>query len=94
MRTHLNAAGLRIVKLEDFYTVASETEKSYLNHLEAKGSNADMIKTHALIDERNQDKRHLQLDTNTIIHDYQGLYDATFGRPDSAGVNASYYDID
>jgi hypothetical protein len=83
------------VRIHDFYTEAHLTkqEKAYLNGLESGGSNPDMIKTRAVID--NQDCRHLQMDSNTKIADYAVFYKQTFGAADSAqadALNASYYD--
>lgn len=99
MRQDLNAAGLEDVVLEDFIdTELSNEERGYLDGLTAKGSCADMIKTHAIIAERNRNRRHLQIDTNTQIYDYDDFYNMTFGAADNhdkiAGgtLNASYYD--
>lgn len=96
-RAALNAAGLDDVILQDFYALGlHEAEYSYLEHLQANGSNADMIKTHALIDPDNEGRRHLQMDSNTQVHDYHGLYLTTFGNDTQndvlVGLNASYYD--
>lgn len=79
LREKLSVTGLvGIVELEDFYEQTDEVEKIYLTDLISRGSNADIIKTHALI--KCRDVKHLQLDTNTQITSYQRLYDATFGR--------------
>jgi hypothetical protein len=86
---------LKGIILEDFYLKVSLSieERSYLNNLEAKGSNADMIKTHAIICPENSDRRHLQMDSNTKIFDFERLYAETFGRKEQTdALNASYYD--
>ena len=80
------------IVLEDFYSnVATPDEKLYLHRLEALGSNADLIKNRAIIN--NKGNRHLQLDTNTIIVDKKAFYKATIGSDSQKdGMNASYYD--
>ncbi|MDX2164888.1 MAG: hypothetical protein SFW07_05685 [Gammaproteobacteria bacterium] len=83
------------VRIEDFYLKPSLSpdEKAYLQFLEARGSNADMIKTHAIICVENRNRRHLQMDSNTKIFDFELLYSETFGRGEqSDALNASYYD--
>ena len=90
------------VEVENFYDVANDKEKGYLEGLRAKGSNADMIKTHALI--ANKEDSVLQIDSNTQIPDYRKFYDNTFGLQEEkkelinnhGGVvlNASFYDQD
>lgn len=97
MITHLtNFNGITV---ENFYEKpgVSTEEKEYLEGLVAKGSNADMIKNHAIFCEDNKNRSHLQMDSNTQIHDYQGLYDVTFAadnQPTVPLLNASYYDKD
>lgn len=80
------------IKVQDFYEeVATEDEKKYLHQLEALGSTADLIKNRAIIN--NQGKRHLQIDTNTIIVDRKAFYKSTIGAVvQKDGMNASYYD--
>lgn len=82
----------------------TDIERHYMENLTALGSNADIIKTRALIN--NQENKHLQLDSNTKITNYQALYDDTFGNilqveayhadmgasRDQDGFNASLYD--
>jgi hypothetical protein len=83
------------IRIEDFYSKASldPAEKAYLHFLEARGSNADMIKVHAIICDENRKRRHLQMDSNTKIFDFDLLYRETFGRnQQSDALNASYYD--
>ncbi|WP_115707507.1 hypothetical protein [Legionella sainthelensi] len=77
---------------QDFYEeAATSDEKDYLHQLEALGSTADLIKNRAIIN--NQGKRHLQIDTNTIIVDRKAFYNATIGSNiQKDGMNASYYD--
>ncbi len=56
------------VRVEDFYfdcTMMSE-ERAYMHQLKAMGSNADMIKTCAIINNASR-CRHLQVDSNTIV---------------------------
>lgn len=94
LQDELTKQKLGDIVLEDFYTDTSQVEKAYLDHLEAKGSIADMVKTHAVI--KNQAVKHLQMDSNTQIPSYQAFYDGTFGRkdlPNPPGVmlNASVY---
>jgi hypothetical protein len=82
------------ISVEDFYEADLTAEETdYLQGLVAKGSNLDMIKTHAIIS--NWGRNHLQMDGNTLIHDYEGLYEATFGnenQQNALALNASYYD--
>lgn len=98
MRTTLDTEGLTDVTLENFYEKASEDERGYLEHLRARGSCADMIKNHAIISADNADRCHLQLDSNTQIHDFEGFYRDTFNAAEPKDhlvrLNASYYDID
>ena len=69
----------------------TESEREYMENLTALGSNADIIKTRAIIE--NQGKKHLQLDSNTKIIDFNELYNTTFGKEDNSDAfNASYYD--
>lgn len=85
------------IKVEDFYEESklTEEEKGYLEHLESKGSIADMIKTHAIIREDNRNRRHLQLDSNTLIPDFEKLYNNTFASTEQVdALNASYYDTE
>lgn len=83
-----------VVEVEDFYnTNLSEAEKTYLDKLDSGGSNPDIIKTRAIV--KNGDRRHLQIDSNTIISDYKSFYNQTFGAPEDQqmdALNASYYD--
>jgi hypothetical protein len=86
------------VVLEDFYSKKSLTdvERLYLEGLVAKGSNADMIKTHAIICPENTNRRHLQIDSNTKIFDFKMLYNETFGKNEKEqedALNASFYDV-
>ncbi|KTD58320.1 hypothetical protein Lsai_0927 [Legionella sainthelensi] len=80
------------ITIQDFYEeAATSDEKDYLHQLEALGSTADLIKNRAIIN--NQGKRHLQIDTNTIIVDRKAFYNATIGSNiQKDGMNASYYD--
>ncbi|AUH71550.1 hypothetical protein CAB17_05290 [Legionella sainthelensi] len=80
------------ITVQDFYEeAATSAEKDYLHQLEALGSTADLIKNRAIIN--NQGKRHLQIDTNTIIVDRKAFYNATIGSNiQKDGMNASYYD--
>lgn len=83
------------VTIEDFYERGGlqAPEIRYLEGLAVKGSNADMIKTHAIIREENLKRRHLQMDSNTRIFNFELLYNETFGREDQKdALNASYYD--
>jgi hypothetical protein len=79
---------------EDFYKDGKLTddEKKFMHQLDANGSSADIIKTKAILN--NPNCRHLQIDTNTIVKDYQSFYDKTFGLPEdqqSDAVNANQY---
>ena len=81
------------VMVEDFYSAGQMTteEKAYMHNLKAMGSNADMIKTRAIIN--NLDRRHLQIDSNTVVPSFEDLYNQTFGASEQKdGINASYYD--
>lgn len=82
------------IELEDFYQDGklSEDEKKYMHQLKANGSNADVIKTRAIIN--NPNCKHLQIDSNTIIRDYHSLYSNTFALPDAIqrdALNANLY---
>ncbi|MDF2867132.1 MAG: hypothetical protein K0S11_602 [Gammaproteobacteria bacterium] len=92
----LNANNLHEIMLKYFYEDnLRPSEKDYLQGLISKGSNADMIKTHAVIDPENRKRRHLQLDSNTKISDYKEFYAQTFANPEQYdALNASYYDPD
>lgn len=57
--------------------ILTDVEKAYMENLTALGSNADIIKTRAMIARRHCN--HLQLDSNTKIYSYQALYDDIFG---------------
>jgi len=84
--------GLKITVV-NFYEKATEAEKQFLNNCRAKGSCADIMKNRSIID--NQNARHLNIDTNTIINDLKGFYRHTFGVSDAQqrdGINLSYYD--
>src|SRR3990167_8238933 len=85
-----------LVRVESFYDEAqlTQSEKTFMEHLEAKGANLDIQKFRAVIN--NKDRRHLQLDSNTIVYDYDVLYQETFGREQqkdafTAAFFASYY---
>jgi hypothetical protein len=81
------------VEVQDFYTDGGLTadEKGYLHGLQALGSIADMMKNRAIIN--NKDRRHLQIDSNTKVHQYAAFYRNTIGRePQQDGLNASFYD--
>lgn len=81
------------VRVQDFYLEGelSEAQKVYMHQLKALGSNLDIMKLHAVI--HNKDSRHLQLDSNTIIKDYQTFYNKTFGASkQNDAINASFYD--
>jgi hypothetical protein len=82
------------VKIEDFYQegLLTAAEKAYMHQLEVAGSNADIIKTRAIIN--NKLVKHLQMDSNTIIKDYDLLYQHTFGMTENDqkdGLNACFY---
>ena len=66
------------VTIQDIYQDANLTdaEKSYMHELKAIGSNADIMKTRAIIN--NAGNRHLQIDSNTKIHSYDSFYNKTF----------------
>ncbi len=100
LRERLDSSNLTGIVLEDFYVDAlSEpeyaSEKSYLVGLKARNRNSDMIKTHSIIALCNNNRRHLQMDSNTKVHDYCGLYNTTFGAASVANntvlLNASRY---
>lgn len=94
------------VQVLDFLETATltESEKDYMEELKALGSNADIIKTRAIIN--NGEYRHLQLDSNTKIYNFDSFYHNTFGlnaqedafdvaidaSQDTDAFNASYYD--
>lgn len=66
------------------------TEKMYMEGLTALGSNADIIKTRAII--VNRDNNHLQLDSNTKISNFHELYKQTFGA--KVSVDAFHADVE
>ena len=89
----LNFFSLTNVALEDFYGIALNNpeyapEKYYLQGLTHRNRNSDMIKTHSIIASHNRNRRHLQMDSNTRIHDFAGFYSVTFGtdRTEEFGV--------
>lgn len=80
------------VVIVGFYEDAnlSSDEKAYLKGLKAGGSNADMMKTRAIIDSKGHP--HLQLDTNTKIYSFEALYASTFAADTQQdGFNAIIY---
>jgi len=82
------------VELENAYATANTHDKQFLHGLRNLGANADWVKTHAIV--RNQDRVHLQLDSNTQILDYSSFWRRTFGQREHDaihdGLNASAYD--
>lgn len=89
----LKAEGISL-RIEDFYKDAqlNEDEKKFMHQQESNGSNADIIKTKAILN--NPNRRHLQMDTNTIIKDYRSFYNQTFGAPNDEqrdAANANHY---
>ena len=65
--------------IHDFYNeFLSDPEKDYLNHLDSGGCCLDMLKVKAIIS--NRDRQHLQIDSNTLIHNYPEFYNTTFAR--------------
>lgn len=81
------------IEVVDFYKDVATTsdERAYLHGLLAGGSNPDMMKTCAIIN--NAASNHLQIDSNTKIIDFSAFYKKTFDAdvPMDA-LNASYYD--
>ena len=80
--------------VEDFLTHGSLSpeEQAYMHQLMARGGNADMIKTRAIINNLTR-YQHLQLDSNTIVPNFDELYSKTFGATiQKDGINASFYD--
>ncbi|MDX2346597.1 MAG: hypothetical protein QNK11_07000 [Legionella sp.] len=58
--------------------ILSEHEANYFDCMpRSEGNLLDFMKISAMID--NAEYNHLQLDTNTVIHDYDFFYDLTFG---------------
>jgi len=83
-----------VATIQDFYVDSnlSPDEKAYMYGLPGSGSNLDIIKIRALLN--NQNARHLQIDSNTKIHDFKELYRKTFGAPDEEqqdSITASCY---
>ncbi|HAT9523302.1 TPA: hypothetical protein NQN30_001862 [Legionella pneumophila] len=80
------------LEIEYFYRDGNLTdqEKAYMHELHSGGSNADILKTRAIIN--NKGNRHLQMDSNTKIHSFLELYKATFGdTSNTIATNANYY---
>lgn len=82
------------VTVQDFLEEGQLTpaDLEYMTNLTATGSVADIIKTRAIIN--NQHVPHLQLDSNTIISNFDKLYEHTFARElelQRDGLNACYY---
>ena len=80
------------VTVQNFYEKGnlSQSEKDYMHQLKSMGSNLDMIKFRAIIN--NLSRKHLQIDSNTVVHSYCNLYNDTFGAEHQKdGINASYY---
>lgn len=94
------------IKVLDFLKKAglTDSEKAYMENLKALGSNADIIKTRAIIN--NIEHKHLQIDSNTKIYNFDTFYHSTFcadtqedafdaamdAAQDRDAFNASYYD--
>jgi hypothetical protein len=94
IRNHL--LGVNGLIVEDFYfkSVMLSEERAYMHNNKAKGINADMIKTIAIINNASR-CRHLQIDSNTVVPSFNDLYLKTFNAiVQKDGVNASYYDLD
>ena len=73
--------------IHDFYSdepPLSEDEIRYLEHLDSGGCCLDMLKVKAIIS--NMDRQHLQLDSNTLLHNYPELYNTTFGRVEARSM--------
>jgi hypothetical protein len=78
------------VTVHDFYENLTPAEKPYLHQLHSPGNCLDMMKTKAILD--NANCRHLQLDSNTIITNYNALYIQTFlAEEQQDAMNASCY---
>lgn len=78
------------IVVNDFYADLIPEEREYLNGLNEGSNCLDMMKIKSIIS--NADCRHLQLDSNTIITDYRGLYGATFDdNMQCDALNASFY---
>jgi hypothetical protein len=78
------------VAVHDFYENLTPAEKPYLHQLHSPGNCLDMMKTKAILD--NANCRHLQLDSNTIITNYNALYMQTFlAEEQQDAMNASCY---
>ena len=89
VRDHFQEAG---VAVQDFYNEAELTaaEKGYLHQLKSFGSNIDIIKTRAILD--NTGCRHLQMDSNTQIANPREFYAQTFGSQTQIdALNACFY---
>ena len=91
----MNAAAhffsVRDFQIQDFYAGLFSNECKYLVSV-SEGSNCiDMMKIKAVIE--NLDSRHLQLDSNLIITDFDALYVQTFSEagPQCDAMNASFY---
>lgn len=91
----MNEAGhlfsVRDFQIQDFYTGLFSNECEYLVNV-SEGSNCiDLMKIKAVIE--NLEGRHLQLDSNLIITDFEALYRQTFSEagPQCDAMNASFY---
>ncbi|MCX7121636.1 MAG: phytanoyl-CoA dioxygenase family protein [Gammaproteobacteria bacterium] len=97
IQARLNELGLSDILLEDFYETALgnnpeyAAQKEFLQKLTARNRTSDLMKVHVIIS--NANCNHLQIDSNTQIHDYHGFYQATFGsgKNDILLLNAAYY---
>ena len=91
IRDTCSALNLNIA-IESFDDIATTDEKLFLSNCKAKGNCADIMKNRSIID--NIPNRHLNIDTNTIINDFDSFYKATMGATEEKqqdGFNASYY---
>ncbi|PJD93035.1 MAG: hypothetical protein CK423_08100 [Legionella sp.] len=83
------------VVVNDFSIGLSLEETEYLRDLNTGSNCLDMMKIKSIV--ANQNCRHLQLDSNTIITDYRALYLQTFSTGEQLDVlqcdalNASFY---
>lgn len=89
---HTKMGAIPGVEVQDFYKDGNLTpdQKAYLHQNHSRGINIDMMKSMAVVN--NQGNRHLQIDSNTQVMDFDALYQTTFNaRQQADALNAIIY---
>jgi len=96
VQNRLQKEKLDNIQLDDFYESLNESKeyqavKEYLVNLTGVNNVPDIMKIQVIV--RNNDSSHLQIDSNTQIHDHRAFYQATFGSQNHHPIllNAAFY---